>query len=255
MSEALTGGAGRSKDTDAAYERRTRQIIVRVDREVRASQQRASNPDDLPIWLAAMTASLAHASWRQYKAALVAHAETMAESDASCQPVLDRLVGLRWSSADSQPSKRRPLRTSARKVKAAKTEQLQQLQARLTMYNAMAAAFLVATWTTGLRPVEWAGASFDHVGDRVRLRVQNAKSTNGRSHGQHRTLWLDGLGFQQVMAIRQTINAFEEAVARTAVEALQEQISGLSVQPMTHCGPAGRSPSRLTRSGTSSQHA
>ncbi len=224
MSEAPTVGAGRSDDTDAAYDRRARQIVARIDREVRVRRQRPLNPDDLPIWLGAMTASLAHVSWRQYKAALVAYARTMAATDASWKPILDRLLGLRWSKADSQPAKRVPLRTSARKVKNAKTEQLQQLKARLAMHNTMAAAFLMATWTTGLRPVEWAGASFDHVGDRARLRVRNAKSTNGRSHGQHRTLWFDALGFQHIMAIRQTIDAFSAAAARDAVAALQEQI-------------------------------
>lgn len=225
MSETPTTGAGRSEDTDAAYDRRARQIIARIDREVRAGQQRPSSPHDLPIWLAAMTASLAHASWRQYKAALVAHAETMAETDASWQSILDGLDRLRWSSADSQPAKRRPLRTSARKVKAAKVDRLERLRARLVMHDSKAAAFMTATWTTGLRPIEWAGAHLDCIGDRWRLHVHNAKHTNGRAHGQHRTLWFDALDFQHVMAIRQTIGAFKNAVARNAVPSLQEQIA------------------------------
>lgn len=216
--------SGRTDDTDAAYDRRARQIIARLNRELQTSQKRQSSPDDLPHWLAAMASSLAHASWRQYKAALVAYASANASADANWQPVVERLAGLRWLSADNQPATRRSLRTSARKAKAAKPEQLEQLQVWLASRNPTAAAFLTATLNTGLRPIEWACASLDHTGSCWHLCVRNAKSTNGRSHGECRTLWFDSLDFQQVMAIRQTIGAFKAAAARNTVPSLQEKI-------------------------------
>ncbi len=224
MSKAATVVPVRTRETTAAYDRRARQIIARIDHEVQASEQRPLCPEDLAIWLATMAASLAPASWRQYKAVLVAHAETMVEINARWQPILDRLTALRWSSADNKPVERRLLRTSARKLKAASTDRLEQLRARLAMHDPKSNAFLTATWTTGLRPIEWAGAHLDSVSDRWRLRVRNAKATNGRAHGESRTLWFDAINFQLVMAIRQPIDAFKEAATRNEVTALQEQI-------------------------------
>ncbi len=224
MSKAETVVPVRTNETTAAYRRRARQIIARIDEEVWAREQRSSCPDDLPIWLAAMAASLAPASWRQYKAALVAHTEAMLEADASWRPVLERLAGLYWSSAENLQAEPRPLRTSAQKLKAVNAGRLERLTACLLMHHSIAASFLMATACTGLRPVEWASARFEHVGDRVRVRVRNAKHTNNRAHGEFRTLWFDTLNYQHITAIRQTISAFREAASRNAVDGMQEQI-------------------------------
>jgi integrase len=224
MSEKVPVIPSRTEETDAAYDRRARQIIARIDRELQASQQRSSSPDDLPTWLAAMTASLAHASWRQYKAALVAYTASKAKSEASWQPVFERLVGLEWSKAKSQPRASKLLRTSAKKEKSPRAEQTEELRTRLALHDPTAAAFFLATWTAGLRPGEWASAKFDWIGDRRRLRVQNAKSTNGRSHGENRTLWFDSLDFRYEMAIRTTISAFKDAAIKRTVTSITEQM-------------------------------
>ncbi len=146
------------------------------------------------------------------------------KADASWRPVSEQLAGLRWSSTENLHAKPRPLRTSARKLKAVKVGRLERVKVWLIMHHPTAAAFLMATACAGLRPVEWASASFDHVGDRFRVRVRNAKHTNGRAHGEFRTLWFESLDFQNIMAIRQTITAFREAAGRNAVDAMQEQI-------------------------------
>lgn len=215
---------GQTDETKAAYHRRANQIIARLDRELQASEQRCWTPDDLPRYLATLMPALRHRSWRQYKAALVAFARTQVVIDASWQQVLDRLVALRWSSADNPPAKCLPPLTSAKKAKSPKSDHLEKLRIRLELDNEIAAAFFKATLLAGLRPIEWAGTSIDSVDDRWRLRVQNAKTTNARSHGEFRTLWFDRLDFQQVMAVKQTINAFKAANARSAVANLEEKV-------------------------------
>jgi integrase len=215
---------GQTDETKAAYYRRAKQIIARVDREQQASEQRCWKPDDLPGYLAALMSALRHRSWRQYKAALVAFVRTQVANDPTWQQVLDRLIGLQWKSADNPAAKCLPLLTSAKKAKSPKADQLAKLQLRLELDNEIAAAFLKATLIAGLRPIEWAGANIDVVGDRWQLRVQNAKTTNARAHGQYRTLWFDRLDFQQVMAMKQTISSFKAANSRSAVANLEEKI-------------------------------
>jgi integrase len=217
-------GATRTKETDADYDRRARQVIARLDRELLAIERRRSRPEDLPPHLASLAGTLAHSSWRQYKAALVEFARTSAEEDEDWQRVHEALTALRWSSTSADSATIRPKRTSARKLKTPKAERLEQLRVHLALAHPMAADFLAATWLCGLRPVEWAGASFEAVGDRWRLRVRNAKSSNRRSHGEFRTIWFDSINFQQIMVVRRTISAFGKAVACNAVGALQEQI-------------------------------
>jgi integrase len=211
-------------ETKAAYHRRAQQILARLNRELQASEQRCWTPDDLPGYFAALMLSLRHASWRQYKAALVAYAEAQIANDGNWHQILGRLVDLRWASANNPGAGRRPLLTSARKAKSPKSDQLEKLQIRLELDNKIAAAFLKATLLAGLRPIEWTSASLDSVGDHWRLRVQNAKATNARSHGEFRTLWFDRLDFQQVMAVKQTISSFKAANARSAVTNLEEKI-------------------------------
>jgi integrase len=217
-------GATRTKKTDADYDRRARQIIARLDRDLLAIEHRRSRPEDLPPHLASLAGTLAHSSWRQYKAALVEFARTRAEEDANWQRVHEALTALRWSSASVDSATIRPKRTSARKLKTPKAERLEQLRVHLALAHPMAADFLAATWLCGLRPVEWAGASLEAVGDRWRLRICNAKCTNRRSHGEFRTLWFDSINFQQIMAVRRTISAFEKAAACDALGAQQERI-------------------------------
>ena len=51
-------------------------------------------------------------------------------------------------------------------------------------------AWLRAAIVTGLRPVEWKSAQLVNNNGEYYLKIQNAKNTNGRSHGIDRTLLL-----------------------------------------------------------------
>jgi integrase len=75
------------------------------------------------------------------------------------------------------------LRTSAKKLKAFRHEDLMKLLESLVKAGEMlAAAWLRCGYVTGLRPCEWQRARL--VGNR--LVVQNAKATNGRAHSDER---------------------------------------------------------------------
>jgi hypothetical protein len=56
------------------------------------------------------------------------------------------------------------------------------------MWNKLAAMWLSSTVLTGLRPSEWEHAELTTLNDSHVLRVRKGKATNGRSHGEFRTV-------------------------------------------------------------------
>lgn len=217
MSEDLT----RTVETEDDYERRARQLIARLSREIATEHGRVWRPSDLVAYLAELQPTLAHASWRHYKASLVWVAGQRAVLDPAWLGVAERLSALTWSSkALTQPL---PMRTSARKLKDVFAADLLNLRDHLSFVDPLTAAFVTAAWTTGLRPTEWTRAKLEMSADRWRLQVWNAKRTNGRSHGVNRTLWFSMLDFKRVTAIRDVIAAFGEASDRNRIDALKER--------------------------------
>lgn len=87
-------------------------------------------------------------------------------------------------------------RTSALKSKFIRPEVLEQLIDYLDSSNSVSARLikdmLIASSHFGLRPIEWMDASWTFDSGNTRgLLVKNAKNSHGRSHGEHRTIWLD----------------------------------------------------------------
>lgn len=143
----------------------------------------------LAAWAIEQRLSLRPASWRQYRAALIACLE-VEESDPA-----QRAISL-LQAADSGPCLRRPLRprTSGQKLRRLSPEDMSQIRAWLgshkSRWSALTIAWLQVGLMTGLRPVEWLGARLVIIEGRPALLVENAKSTNGRAHGKFRTLHL-----------------------------------------------------------------
>lgn len=71
------------------------------------------------------------------------------------------------------------------------------LQASKSPYGIVASLWLVATRITGLRPCEWEHASRNGPS----LAVRNAKATNGRAHGESRTLNLVAMPSSEISLI------------------------------------------------------
>lgn len=80
-----------------------------------------------------------------------------------------------------------PLRTSSSKAKAFRAEEMGHLiEALRARGHVLAAVWLRSTYICGLRPSEWPGARLDGL----QLIVRNGKNSNGRAHGDTRTLHL-----------------------------------------------------------------
>jgi hypothetical protein len=78
---------------------------------------------------------------------------------------------------------------------------------------------LTAGLDTGLRPSEWVDAELFQVAkDEWKLKVQNGKCTNGRSHGPSRTLSWNGCS-EEVLAVRDWLEHLKTCLPRDRTRA------------------------------------
>jgi len=140
-------------------------------------------------WLLAQRSALRAASWRQYRAAVK---WALGQAQQLPDPQRQHLTAALDTPAPARP--RLPLRTSARKARALRLPELDRLADRLLgssgRWDGLTARWLWWGMLTGLRPIEWRDARLQQQGSAVRLRVRNAKHSQGRAHGEWRTVQL-----------------------------------------------------------------
>lgn len=86
--------------------------------------------------------------------------------------------------------------------------------------------FLIGNLVIGLRPNEYLFATISD--DKSHMVVRNAKHTNGRAHGETRTLWLTELDKTEINCIENTIKRFNERL----LAGLQESIKSTVMERM-----------------------
>jgi len=147
-------------------------------------------------WLISNKKYWAPSTWRQYKAAIT-HYSAKYISD------LDEL-NARICNTDNKGCKEEPRRmpvknrrTSAQKAKSIAIADLIKIVHYFAYDNPSywqghGIEMLIAIYYTGLRPCEFEHADLkcDPDSQQYRLLVKNAKHTNGRGHGEFRTIWL-----------------------------------------------------------------
>lgn len=166
-------------------------------------------------FLFGLKTQLSKRSWRLYKAATVYCLEQDiwrgsigSVGDAVCSEVR------RLKREPQTGAIQRSCRTSARKAKNLGNEDMASLQVYLNKHQPehrwakLMSIFLTATALTGLRPSEWYGSELLLAESPPKLRVLNAKSTNGRGNGRTRTLHLIGLTPKELDAIDELIDVY-----------------------------------------------
>jgi integrase len=147
---------------------------------------------------------LASNSWRQYRSAVLWILERSGKPAHLAAALKLKQSGAGVANASGA-------RTSSNKLKRLPADDLGRLVAFLSTasskYAPALVSYLHASTGTGLRPCEWATAKFMmHPDGSATLTVSNAKRTNGRGHGDVRTLtWADANAVE-VEAIVATID-------------------------------------------------
>lgn len=145
------------------------------------------------IWIKQFWAiNLRSKTLRQYRASFIYFCEIEVENNRLDKETLEK-VKLILSTAKSGDSKTLKLRTSAKKQKHLRVKDLdfisQKLKDSKNKWALPTRIWLISGIITGLRPVEWRQAVYDEEEDK--LIIKNAKNTNGRSHGEFRSIYLN----------------------------------------------------------------
>jgi hypothetical protein len=185
--------------TDAPRTTQTERAYLQRYRQLRHAVETSLGPNvTITAFAAALIdttrPTLSPASWRQYRASVCFGLET----ERTVQPELTREIDAAVTLLRATPpAEKRPdkLRTSQKKAKRLPEDDLERIQqfvlAGQSPNREALADYLLAADVTGLRPCEWPSARFhrtSYPGCQWELIVDNAKHTQGRAHGETRTL-------------------------------------------------------------------
>ena len=179
--------------TEQRYRRRTRDLVIKCRKTLGVPNHTELDYRQFVGWLAGRKPELSRDTWRQYKASVVFFLEgEAAKGNAVAGEAMETL-----SQIDVTGCVKKTYKTSARKQKKVPLKEFKMIMKHLARFPSPwgedLERWIGASLLTGLRPAEWAGASFGVVDGEKALIVMNAKATNGRSHGPTRSILLGGL--------------------------------------------------------------
>jgi len=175
--------------------------------------------------------TIARNTWKQYKSALRHDLEV--QLTESREKVLTEEIQVALTilnSATSSGALKYGTQTSSRKQKGIKRADYDKLITYLAIhvgthrYARTLLTWLQATRISGLRPNEWENATISASTHGPVLTVQNAKNTNGRSHGDERTLDLRDLPADDLAALQEMVDMIEGYRGESPFEALQQHV-------------------------------
>ncbi len=206
---AAADRGGVEADTAFRYQCRFAQLRARYERE-----QGGWDWAGFVDWLTNRRGELRAASFRQYRAAVIWMLRR--EGTPGADVLIDRLCVPRFVA----PNRTLPARTSSTKAKSISSSDFHHLAVWLQNHGGrwddLAGTWLYWSTVTGLRPVEWRNATLRANPTSWALVVQNAKHTQGRAHGEDRTIYLQ-VDVEEAHALQ----CFLDAVQRDYEKAYQ----------------------------------
>jgi len=194
----------RTEKTKENYMARAFQLLKRAKRELDIKENEEIDVRQFVVWLVEKKPKIARATWRQYKSSVVYYLEQHPNIQESIEALeyLKEITSI-GAITDSE-------RTSSLKLKKIPYKDWLKLNNYLAQKNKkwheQLRMWLRASIITGLRPIEWKNAILTECDGKQVLKIQNAKATNGRSHGPTRTLLLDKLTEDDLKAIKAHLN-------------------------------------------------
>lgn len=220
-------GMTRSEKTHEGYLVRGRQLVARYRRHAglgRTNVLTIEDPIDFVNWFFSLKPNLTSAAWRPYRQSAKAVLATIPHDDAEKAIAMiesDYTEAAHTSTREPdpealkpKPGRKLPRRTSARKEKRFPKADFDRIISYLRYVSRSKHAESLIDWmiagvSTGLRPIEWQATDLEirdnpdtPFGREVYLYVVNAKATNGRANGAHRTIDLSGFTDETLEAVQ-----------------------------------------------------
>lgn len=238
-------GLLQSADTHAAYTARGKQLLKRYKREngVQFADEDV-DPREFAAWLIGLRPFLSNASWRVYR--LAATAIIQAIPHDGIDEAIAALAGPTSQREDDARIVYKKTRdktggnTSAVRAKRMDLVHFRKLRSNLRRMSRSNKVdwlddWLVAGIHTGLRPGEWPLAHLEmrRDGDGHRLawlHVVNAKATQGRGNGTHRTLDISSYTDSTIEAIQRMVKRSEQWALEGKTVRRQSEVAQLFYQ-------------------------
>lgn len=205
----------RSQDTSEKYKQRTISLLKKAKKEFDIPSYQSVELKQFVGWLISNKNNMAYNTWKQYRAAVTGYFEDIKTSDLGITDgekteILDLLSN---SSQDYLIKKTK--KTSNKKMKKFPIKDFMAILDVLEGLNEKVYVssnfvnylkfWLNAGIITGLRPVEWGTSEYIDVKGKEKLIVKNAKNSNGRAHGETRTIHLNNLTEDEKKIIKQHV--------------------------------------------------
>lgn len=195
----------KEEETKQKYLLRAQQLIKRAKKELGLYQEEDLDVRQLVVWLNEHKKNIKPSAWRQYKNSVVYYLEIFEEDQQAAVEALEYLKDITSLGCVSYSEK-----TSSLKLKKISFEDWQKLdgflKAKNNKWHEELICWLRASIITGLRPVEWKNTQFFFHDGKPALKILNAKRTNGRAHGDNRTLILEEVSQEDITTIKTHLN-------------------------------------------------
>lgn len=190
----------KTEDTKNVYFNRAKQLIKRAKKDLDIPLENDLDLRQLVMWLEGHKKQISRSSWRQYKSSVIFYLEENINNQ-DAQESLEFLHNISSKGALKYTEK-----TSSLKLKKITLDDWNKIDNFLSIeqkkWYPELRHWLRASIITGLRPVEWKNAELIEYNGEIALKIQNAKNTNGRSHGDTRTLVLKNVSHDDMHSIK-----------------------------------------------------
>lgn len=194
----------KNEQTIAIYLKKAKGIIKKARISLNLKDGQELDARQLVAWLEDERVLIYKKTWRLYKSAVICYLEKNSDGSEEVLSAIDylRLLG-------SEPCKSETDKTSSTKLKRFPWKDFQKITDHLRQtpgkWHLPLLDWIISASLTGLRPQEWVNSKVGLIGSEVALFVKNAKHTNGRAHGDTRTLLLGALAKEEIEVIKRHI--------------------------------------------------
>ena len=190
---ALLSKPTRIERTEQRYRKRTRNLVLQCRKKLHIPNHEELDYRRFVGWLVTNKPEWSRDTWRQYKSSVMFFLEE--EGAKNHDVALEAMEFL--APIDVAGCVKKTKKTSASKQKKFPLKEFKVIIKNIYDFGSNWAndveRWIAASLLTGLRPIEWATSSMSVSGGEDVLIVNNAKATNGRSHGPTRSILLGGL--------------------------------------------------------------
>lgn len=195
----------KEEETKQQYLIRAKQLINRAKKELNLHREEDLDVRQLVIWLNEHKKNIKPSCWRQYKNSVIYYLEVFEEDPQAALEALEYLKDITSIGCVLYSEK-----TSSLKLKKISFEDWEKLdnflKTKNNKWHEELIYWLRASIITGLRPVEWKNTQFFFHNGKPALKILNAKRTNGRAHGDNRTLVLEEVSQEDIATIKTHLN-------------------------------------------------